>query len=127
MKKQIQSVFFLLAALALFACSPTPVAEPETALPSNGEEPGGLVLTAVPPAPASMLCTDPQPPFVTSLEVQQAPQMDEPPARLPFRDPVFGSCMVRVTDRYADLSPDDTSAGLKNEYSRVQSFNADGS
>jgi len=53
--------------------------------------------------------------------------MDEPPARTPFRDPVFGSCLVRVTDRHTDLSTDDTSAGLKNEYSRVQSFNADGS
>jgi hypothetical protein len=53
--------------------------------------------------------------------------MPEPAARVPFRDPVFGTCLVRVTDRTADLSPDDTSAGLKNEYSRVQSFNADGS
>jgi hypothetical protein len=34
---------------------------------------------------------------------------------------------VRVTDRRADLSPDDASTGLKNEYSRVQSFNSDGS
>jgi hypothetical protein len=34
---------------------------------------------------------------------------------------------VRVTDRTTDLLPDDTSAGMKNEYSRVQSFNADGS
>jgi len=44
-----------------------------------------------------------------------------------MRDPVFGTCLVRVTDRTADLDPDDPSAGLKNEYSRVQSFNADGS
>jgi hypothetical protein len=34
---------------------------------------------------------------------------------------------VRVTDRHTDLSPGDPSPGLKNEYSRVQSFNADGS
>ena len=127
MKKQIQSVFSLLAALALFACSPAPVAEPETALPSNGEEPGGLVLTTVPPVPASLLCTDPQPPFVTDFEIQQAPKMEEPAARVPFRDPVFGSCMVRVTDRRTDLAAGDMSPGLKNEYSRVQSFNADGS
>jgi len=44
-----------------------------------------------------------------------------------FQDPVFGTCLVRVTDRTRDLAPDDSSAGLKNEYSRVQSFNADGS
>jgi hypothetical protein len=35
--------------------------------------------------------------------------------------------MVRVTDRKADLSSGDRSKGLKNEYSRVQSFNADNS
>jgi hypothetical protein len=59
--------------------------------------------------------------------VRQTPDLPEPEARVPFRDPVFGACLVRVTDRAADLSPDDASAGLKNEYSRVQSFNADGS
>jgi len=53
--------------------------------------------------------------------------MEEPVARVPFRDPVFGTCVVRVTDRHADLAPGDSSPGLKNEYSRVQSFNADGS
>jgi len=50
----------------------------------------------------------------------------EPEARKPFIDPVFGKCVVRVTDRDRDLSGDDPSSGLKNEYSRVQSFNADG-
>jgi hypothetical protein len=53
-------------------------------------------------------------------------ELPEPPARTPFRDPVFGSCLVRVTDRTADLGPRDPSPGLKNEYSRVQSFSADG-
>ncbi len=33
--------------------------------------------------------------------------------------------MIRVTDRSNDMSPGDPSGGLKNEYSRVQSFNAD--
>jgi hypothetical protein len=85
--------------------------------------------TAPPPTtPAPLvLCTDPQPPFVTDFDVRQAPDLPEPSARTPFRDPVFGTCVVRVTDRIADISPEDSSAGLKNEYSRVQSFNADGS
>jgi hypothetical protein len=78
-------------------------------------------------APSSPLCSDPQPPFVTDFEVRETPSLDEPQARAPFRDPVFGSCLVRATDRITDLSPDDPSAGMKNEYSRVQSFNADGS
>ncbi|MBU2611272.1 MAG: hypothetical protein KJ606_10070 [Chloroflexi bacterium] len=72
------------------------------------------------------LCSDPQPPFVTDFEVRQAPSLPEPAARVPFRDPVFRTCLVRVTDRRADLAEGDASAGLKNEYSRVQSFNADG-
>jgi hypothetical protein len=71
-------------------------------------------------------CDNPQPPWITSLEVLQTPDMPEPQPRVPFRDPVFGTCLVRVTDRNADLSSGDPSGGLKNEYSRVQSFNADG-
>jgi hypothetical protein len=73
------------------------------------------------------LCPDPQPPFVTDLAVRQTPDRAEPPRGAPFRDPVFGTCLVRVTDRNADLFPDDPSNGRKNEYARVQSFNADGS
>ncbi len=76
--------------------------------------------------PGAPLCPDPQPPLVVDFEVRQTPHMDEPDAGVPFRDPAFGTCLVRVTDRKTDISPDDSSAGLKNEYSRVQSFNADG-
>jgi hypothetical protein len=73
------------------------------------------------------LCPEPQPPLITDFETRNPPSMAEPPPRSPFRDPVFGTCLVRVTDRNADLPPDDASRGMKNEYSRVQSFNADGS
>ncbi len=99
-----------------------------TTAPSDLPTPAGD--TASPPLPGGSvesLCPDPQPPFITDLDVRQTPDLPEPAARVPFRDPVFGTCLVRVTDRQADLSPDDPSAGLKNEYSRVQSFNADGS
>jgi hypothetical protein len=73
-----------------------------------------------------VLCAEGQPLFITDFQVRQTPDVVEPTARTPYRDPVFGTCVVRVTDRDTDLSPDDDSAGLKNEYSRVQSFNADG-
>jgi hypothetical protein len=63
---------------------------------------------------------------VTDLELRQTPSLPEPDPRTPFRDPAFGTCLVRVTDRRSDISSDDASLGLKNEYSRVQSFNADG-
>ncbi len=64
-------------------------------------------------------------PLITDFEVRQAPSMAEPSSRTPFRDPVFGTCVVRVSDRGSDLMDEDASAGIKNEYARVQSFNAD--
>lgn len=77
--------------------------------------------------PELALCADPQPALVVDFEVYQTPDLPEPSPRTPFRDPIFGTCLVRVTDRAADILPGDESGGLKNEYSRVQSFNADGS
>jgi len=88
---------------------------------------GTPLATATSALAPSLLCPDPQPPFVTDFDVRQTPSLPEPTPRVPFRDPVFGTCVVRVTDRTADPSPDDSSPGLKNEYSRVQSFNANGS
>lgn len=72
-------------------------------------------------------CGNSPPIFVTDLKIYQTPVLDEPPARVPFRDPIFDTCLVRVTDRNTDFRSDDPPLGLKNEYSRVQSFNADGS
>jgi hypothetical protein len=66
-------------------------------------------------------------PSITHMEVLQAPSLPEPDPGVAYVDPVFGTCVVRVTDRRADPSSDDDSRGMKNEYSRVQSFNADGS
>lgn len=91
---------------------------------------GRLLAPPIAPSPTTTrtpLCPGPETPLVTDHEVRQAPDLPEPQPRLPFRDPIFGTCVVRVTNRDADLSPDDSSAGIKNEYSRVQSFNADGS
>jgi hypothetical protein len=88
------------------APGPTP-----TSTPSNGGCPG------YPPGftPA------------TGTQVYPVPDLAEPAPRQWFTDPTFGTCVVRLTDRANDLSPGDTSTGLKNEYARVQSFNADGS
>lgn len=114
------------ALLALFgaaawaaSCQANPRAEParvEATSPSRLQAP-----------PALPLCSEPNPPLITDFDILQTPSMEEPRARAPFRDPVFGTCVVRLTDRHADLAPGDPSRGLKNEYSRVQSFNADGS
>jgi hypothetical protein len=65
--------------------------------------------------------------LVTDQSVYAVPGLAEPLPRQWFIDPVFGTCLVRVTDRELDLSAEDESRGMANEYSRVQSFNADGS
>jgi len=65
--------------------------------------------------------------FTAGMEVYDLPGLEEPPARRWFADPAFGACLVRLTDRAQDLPPEDTSTGMVNEYSRVQSFNASGS
>ncbi len=114
----------LLACLLLAGCTwqpePAPQSEqPDLPLAQVSATPG-LAL----PAP---LCPGPQPVLFMDRNVYQPPSLPEPPARQPFCEPVFGACMLRVTDRTRDLAPGDASAGLKNEYSRVQSFNADGS
>jgi hypothetical protein len=114
---------FLLAGLV--HCSPPE--EPDT---DNFEEPMSLQpLAALDPGEVLPypLCPEPQPTFVADFEVRKPPPLPEPPARAPFRDANFGTCLVRVTDREADIANEDPSRGLKNEYSRVQSFNADGS
>lgn len=69
---------------------------------------------------------NPTAPTVTGFEVYQVPNMAEPQARTPYKDEVFGTYVVRVTDRTTDLAADDESNGMKNEYSRVQSFNSNG-
>jgi len=62
---------------------------------------------------------------IINFEIQPVPVVDEPAPRIPFHDPVFGTCLVRVTDRKKDLVTGDISGGMKNEYARVQAFNAD--
>jgi hypothetical protein len=71
-------------------------------------------------------CVDPQPTFIRTLVTKQEENIPEPVPHTPFRDPIFGGCVVRVTDRQNDLPKEDPSKGLKNAYSRIQSFNADG-
>lgn len=73
--------------------------------------------------PVAPSCPGPQRAPVEDQMVRQAPKLSEPAARVPFRDPVFGSCLTRLTDRRKDLPGGP--GGLKNEYSRIQAFNAD--
>ena len=65
--------------------------------------------------------------LVTDLNIYPVPDLPEPLPRQWLTSTPFGTCVVRVTDRESDLSGDDDSTGMINEYSRVQSFNSDGS
>jgi hypothetical protein len=123
------AIVLILSWLGLTSCvtaSPT-----ETALDVIAPQPSNTVqltfprVTVQPDSFAS--CPGAATALVTGFGVLPIPDLAEPTPRVPFRDPVFGTCLARVSDRTADLPTDDPSGGLKNEYSRVQSFNADGS
>lgn len=113
----------LLAALSACNLQSPPESEPnEASLPESS----GAPATPDPSLPALVPCDDSQPPLVGSLDVLPAPDLLKPDVRLPYRDPLFGTCLVRLSDHQGDLPEGESAGGLKNEYARVQSFNADG-
>jgi hypothetical protein len=116
-----------LVALTLAACGGAPSSPSELQETSSPAEPSAEAITSpLPSAPCAAeayRCADPSQRPVTDLDVRQTPTLEEPSRGVAFVDPVFNTCIVRVTDRNADISG---AGGLKNEYSRVQSFNANG-
>ena len=72
-------------------------------------------------------CTPSPAPRVGDLDARVTPYLPETEPRGVYQDPVFGTCVTRVTDRASDPAPGDPSPGLTNEYSRVQAWNWDGS
>jgi hypothetical protein len=127
-------VILLILCSALLACSGEPV-DQQPVVPSATASATAAVtpVTRVAPVtPVTSVVTDcgehaSDAELVTGLEVLPVPKLAEPPPRQWFTDPTFGTCLVRVTDRERDLVAGDDSRGMVNEYSRVQSFNADGS
>jgi hypothetical protein len=129
------AVCLLLALLSgvLASCGGgSPVDDEEAASPPAVAMSAGMA-SATPPAPPAVASTGGCPAYppgfvlTTGTEVYAVPDLAEPAPRQWFADPTFGTCLVRVTDRLHDLSPEDSSTGMVNEYARVQSFNADGS
>jgi hypothetical protein len=144
MKAKISIILLIVLCMLLLACNLTELLgegdapsdapgqaegeEQEAVTQDEGEEEmEGYYVSGDETHPEVALCSGGEPEYITDLDVYQTPQLDEPAPRTAFRDPVFGTCLFRVTDRNADISPGDDSRGIKNEYSRVQSFNADGS
>jgi hypothetical protein len=125
--KALRALFILLLGWGVLAGCGTP-GEPSTEEEEAAEQPAPTILPTADPGAALPLplCSDPSPSMITDLAVYKPPSLAEPPPRSPFRDPTFGTCLVRVTDRRNDLDPDDASAGMKNEYARVGSLNGDG-
>ncbi|MHB9032029.1 MAG: hypothetical protein ACYC6L_03165 [Anaerolineae bacterium] len=143
--KQLLGIGVALFLLVAIGCAPTAVAPQEVPADTPGAEqaaasetPGDEeVSSGETPAvetgqtikqaqgPAVRFCADPQPPFITDFEVRQEQPIAEPARGAAFRDAIYGGCVVRVTDRTQDLAPGDPPSGLLNEYSRLESFNAD--
>jgi hypothetical protein len=98
----------------------------QTELPSEISA-SKIIIDEVPNDQGESLCDSYQPTLITDFEVRQTIPLEKPPARIEYLDPVFDTCLVRVTDHSEIIDPDEPTQGLKNEYSRVQSFNADGS
>ena len=85
----------------------------------------GLLFWGRAASAAPQACPGSEPSLVTALDLRQPHALPEPAPRTSFRDPAFGRCVTRVTDRAADVESGDPSRGIKNEYSRVQAWNAD--
>jgi hypothetical protein len=126
MKKTHILTALLALALFLTACSLLANRQNDSPAPSAEDEETIRPIQRSSAAPVQF-CLDSQPPFVTDLGVRQDERLPEPAPHVAFRDSIYGGCLVRVTNRKTDRSPGDPSRGLKNEYSRLQAFNADGS
>jgi len=118
-------LLFVALGFSCSACSNHEAQQPET-----GDPPGSVAVVTLPAStagdPAPDACEQQAAAWVLDRQVYSSQEFEEPGARTAYMDPVYGTCVVRVSDRGSDLTSDDPSRGLKNEYSRVQSFNADG-
>ncbi len=118
--------------------SPTPTVSPRptgSPTPNPSQSPEPTPTTSPSPSPSASTgptptrksrCPGDTPALAAGTDLKRYSLTGkEPPARVPFRDPAFGTCIVRITDRARDLK--ERAQGFTNEYSRVDSFNADGS
>lgn len=124
--------FPILLGLASLACSlpgtvdSTQAEQTRDENGSGGDEPEGFVGIEIGASTGrEVTCDGLDFLAVTDREVRTIPELDEPPPRSPYHDPVFGTCVIRVSDWGSDFAAQGLTAGIKNEYSRVQSFNAD--
>jgi len=121
---------FLVLAVVCAACSipvsaqPTVRAQPVPRATTTASQSRVMPLSS---DDSSKFCPILQSPQVTDLNVHPIPDLNEPMPRVSFHEPVFGSCMARVSDHNSDLAPEDISQELRPEGASVQAFNADSS
>ena len=60
--------------------------------------------------------------FTQGRLAKSVPEMPKPKRGIATRDPNYGACIVRITDRTADVP---AAPLIRNDYSRRQAFNAD--
>ena len=65
-----------------------------------------IIIDKVPKDQGESLCDSYQPTLITDLEVRQIIPLEAPPARIEFLDPVFDTCLVRVTDHSEIIDPE---------------------
>lgn len=78
-------------------------------------------------ASAGLPCPELIAPRLTDLSPHPVPELDTPMARVSFYDPVFGTCLARLTDYSADHTTADPGLGMTTPGAAMQAFNADGS
>jgi hypothetical protein len=117
-------LLFASAFIVIAACSPVSFGEVGDSHQQQEIEAVGRPIKPSDAEPIAF-CDELQIAFIRDLTLRQDEVLEEPQAHVPFRDSIYGGCIIRVTDRNKDLSQGDQSNGLKNEYSRIQSFNAD--
>lgn len=93
--------------------APTVTQIPPTAIPTQASRP-------------VLACPEQQKFLLQTPKMVQPVQPPKPQARTPWREPLFDTCLVRVSDQAVDLIEAEKQAGLRTDNAQIQSFNADG-
>ena len=95
---------------------------PDTTAPTPTPVPPGSTTDKTAPSPATLCVAElaTMPPLLAGTERHPLPDNVRPPFLSSTQDPVYGSCIVRVTDNAAHPE----APAERNDYSRRQAFNA---
>lgn len=116
----------LAAALSINACNSNADSEAASVETST---PAALSAVSAPPVALEPITRGPCKNFYSAdfafaqdRLAKPVPELPRPKRRVATRDPNYGTCIVRITDRAADVPE---APLIRNDYSRRQAFNAD--